>query len=50
MHKVSDAIGLPPMLCVLALLGLLVGALGVVRLVVAEYGIRTGNGPTTELK
>jgi hypothetical protein len=50
MHKVSDAIGLPPMLCVLALIGLLVGALGIVRLVVAEYGTTAGNGPTSELK
>jgi hypothetical protein len=50
MQKIYDAIGLPPMLCVFAIMGLLVGALGITRLVVTEYGILTGNRPVTVLK
>jgi hypothetical protein len=50
MQKVFDALGLPPVLCVLAVVGLLVGALGIVRLVVAENGVTAGSGPITELK
>jgi hypothetical protein len=50
MQKIYDAIGLPPMLCVFAIVALFVGALGIVRLVVTEHGTSAGNGPITALK
>jgi len=50
MQKVCDAIGLPPMLCVFAIVGLFVGALGIVQLVVTEHGTSAGDGPVTALK
>jgi len=50
MQKVYDAIGLPPMLCVLAIVGLFVGAVGIVRLMVAEHGTVAGDAPITVLK
>jgi hypothetical protein len=50
MQKIYDAIGLPPMLCVFAIVGLFVGPLGIVRLVVTEHGTSAGDGPVTALK
>jgi hypothetical protein len=50
MQKICDAIGLPPLLCVFAIVGLFVGAVGIVRLVETEHGILAGNGPVAALK
>jgi hypothetical protein len=50
MQKICDAIGLPPMLCMFAILGLSVGTLGVARMVMTNYGVSTENGPVTALK
>ena len=50
MQKICDAVGLPPILCVFAMVGLLLGTLGIIQLAVTEHGTSAGDGPATALK